>query len=251
MPPFAGLVTACRTLSRLPVPGREASCLAQSLPWFPGVGLILGGLLFLLGRGLDWLVGGGWPQAVALLLVVAGVWLTRALHLDGLADCADGLGGSRDRARALAIMKDSCVGSFGVVALCLVLLAKWVALTELVATATWSGVVLAMVTSRAAMVYLAVRLPYARNEGGTGQPFVEQATLRHVAWAWGAALACSVLVAGVVGLWACAVAGLASWQLGRWWFRRLGGVTGDLLGASSELVETLVLWAVALGRHPW
>jgi adenosylcobinamide-GDP ribazoletransferase len=207
----------------------------------------LGGLLYLVGRSADWVVGGQWPQAVALTIVAVSVWSTRALHLDGLADCADGLGGTTDRERSLAIMKDSRVGSFGVIALWLVLAAKWVALTQLVALSAWSGVVLAMVTSRATMVHLAARLPYARSEGGTGQPFIEQARVGHVAWAWGATLGCCLLIGGFLGGLAFAVALVASWQLGRWWYRRLRGVTGDLLGASNEIVETLVLWTVALG----
>ena len=84
-----GLVTAVRTLTILPIPGRDAERLTASLPWFPFVGALLGGAVYGLGLLVGLAAGGSWPTGSAVVMVAAGAWLTRGLHLDGLADCAD------------------------------------------------------------------------------------------------------------------------------------------------------------------
>ncbi|MFH1680083.1 MAG: adenosylcobinamide-GDP ribazoletransferase, partial [Candidatus Eisenbacteria bacterium] len=190
-----------------------------------------------------------WPEGLGLLLVLASVLLTRALHLDGLADWADSLGGN-DRAARLAIMKDPHTGTFGTVALVAVLLAKWIAFTRLASSDTTLWIAAAFVASRTVQVQLAVRLPYARPEGGTGAPFVQGARSRHLAAAvfWAAVLLALLLgPAGLAALAAAAIVGAAFSTSCR---RHVGGVTGDLLGAGSEISETLLLLAFAtLGPH--
>src|SRR5512145_1363019 len=119
-----GLVTALRTLTILPVPGSDASDMSRALPWFPLVGCLLGFLLWGLAWGFGFMAV-FWPGGTALVVVAASAILTRGLHLDGLADWADGFGGGRDKERTLAIMKDSHVGAFGVIALIIVLIARW------------------------------------------------------------------------------------------------------------------------------
>lgn len=120
-----------RTLTVLPVPGRDAEKLCDALPWFPVAGFLLGALLYTAGRGALALMPSFWPQAAGLLVVAGSAWLTRGLHLDGLADCADGFGGAHDKTKILAIMKDPRVGAFGVVALVIALLGQWVCVTRL------------------------------------------------------------------------------------------------------------------------
>lgn len=248
-----GLVTAIRTLTVLPTPGRDAARPASALPWFPLVGGLLGLLVFLPAWGLE-LVGDQWPEVgvykwpagLAALLVLFGALLTGGLHLDGLADWADGFFGAREREKILAIMKDPRKGTFGVAALVLVLLLKWAALARIV---EWTGllpwIIAVAATSRFCQVELAASLPYARAEGGTAAPFVTGARPWHRVVAFILVMAVCVGACGPAG----AGAPLVGWMVMRFfrrrWRKRIGGVTGDLLGAGSELVETALLFIAA------
>jgi adenosylcobinamide-GDP ribazoletransferase len=227
-----------------PGPADEAA-LARSMLWFPWVGALLG-LAF-------W---GGWtgltkilpmPAAAALLLAFT-VWITGGLHLDGLADTADGLGGGRSPADALHIMKDSRVGAFGVISLIVVLLLKFSLFLSFNDTGVTRGLLLYPVISRWGMVLLAYLSPYARAEGGLGQAMTMGVSRRVVAWASLSAVALSVVFLGVKGLVLFGVAGLAVWLGSLYFQKRLGGITGDILGATNEVLEVLVLTgAVLLG----
>ena len=117
---FNGLTTAVRTLSILPLPGRDAASFAASLGWFP----LVGSLIALPLCAMAIYLGEHWSAGAAMLMVASSVVLTRGLHLDGLADCVDGFGGGAKRERVLEIMKDPCVGAFGAMSLILVLAAK-------------------------------------------------------------------------------------------------------------------------------
>jgi adenosylcobinamide-GDP ribazoletransferase len=221
--------------------------LADGLPWFPLVGAALG----LLGAGCAWAMmsfaPSPWLEATAFALLVLNALATRGLHLDGVADWADGFWGGRTKERVLQIMKDPAVGAFGIVALILVLLGKWVALCALLHGAYPGVLVLTPTLSRCVQVDLAVWLPYARQEGGTGQGFVAGARPWHrlLALALGAAVA-TAAVGPAYGLGSPALALLLGRALGWWFRRRVGGVTGDLLGAANEIIETalLLVWAV-------
>ena len=132
-----GFVIALRTLTLILWPGKESEDLSASLPWFPIVGLFLG--VILCGIGYLWtkLLLSQWMAGAALLMVGLEVWLTRGLHLDGLADWADSIGGFREREKRLAIMKDVSLGAFGVLALFLALMAKWVAFERILGTGSF------------------------------------------------------------------------------------------------------------------
>ena len=234
-----GLITAIRTLSILPFPGREAERMADALPWFPAVGALLGWLL-LAGA---WCLGqlpGIWEQGIAFFILAGGVLLTRGFHLDGLADCADGLWGGYSREKCLAIMKDSHVGVFGITAVTLLLLGKWVFLTRLVSVGGLLWLPTAWIVSRTVPVVLAIFFPYAR-ENGTGAEFVRGGKKAHL----GATLALASLLIWIgsgpahLTAWVSAVLFALLW--GYYAMRRLGGVTGDVLGASVEVTETLIL----------
>lgn len=239
-----GLVKAIRTLTILSVPGEEGEDASSALRWFPVVGLLIGLLLAAVGM----LLGDVWPEGVAALIVAAYIVLTRGLHLDGLADWADGFWGGGDKERVLAIMKDSCVGTFGSCALIAVLLAKWVAYTHLIRTGNLGWIVAACVVSRSAQVILAASHPYARDEDGTGAAFINGAAPHHIAPTLTICIVLALLACGpswaYVGTFASAW--IATGVFGAWCRKRVGGVTGDLLGAGSELVETLVLMMGAL-----
>ncbi len=236
-----GFTTAMRTLTALPVQGEEAASPRDALPWFSTVGFVLAVLVYAVVAVALWIGSPAWSAAV--LAVMALAVLTRGLHLDGLADWADGFWGSRDRDRALAIMKDSHIGAFGAMALMLVLLGKWACIAELIETGALTWVFAALMFSRACQVYLAVALSYARPEGGTAAAFVAEADERSMWIAAGVALAVSL----ALGLgWGAVMAAVAVFAAAKgfavWCKRRVGGITGDLLGAANELMELLVLF---------
>ncbi len=242
---MSGFVTAMRTLTALPCPGSDAKKMASALPWFPAVGLLLGGLLCGAAVAVQWLTRGLWPVGTAGAVVILSVLLTRGLHLDGLADWADGFWGSTSRKKVLVIMKDSAVGSFGAVALICVLLAKWICITRLLADGAALWIVAAYVVSRAMQAYLAAVNPYARAGGGTASPYVTESERRHALWAVGVAatILLAVFLLNPVGIAALAAGWGITSAFGIWCRRRVGGVTGDLIGACSELVETAILAA--------
>ena len=235
-----GLTTAIRTLSILPVPGLEAKNMADALPWFPVAGALLGWLLWVCASGLTNILG-TWFQGNAFLILLLGVLLTRGFHLDGLADCADGFGGGYSKEKRLAIMKDSHTGVFGVTAVTLLLLGKWICLARLVSVNGLLWLPTAWIVSRTVPVALAIFLPYARANG-TGAEFVRGGQGKHL----GAALilACVLIWLGGGPLHILALIPAAIFALlwGCYTRKRLGGVTGDVLGASVEVTETLILF---------
>lgn len=243
-----GLVTAFRTLTIFPVPGQDASNHSASLPFFPVVGFALGLLLWVLSL-IDWMLNAdGWPMGVAGIMLFASVIATRSIHLDGLADLADAFGGW-DRATRLEIMKDSSLGVFGAAAVVFTLLGKWLAFLRLITAGSVTWVILIFMISRTMQVALAVKLPYARNEGGTAASFVQNATGAQRAAAFLVTLLATIAY-GPLGLLALAVAEAITLIYGSWCRTQVGGITGDLLGAGNEIVETALLLLAALpGKH--
>ena len=239
-----GLVTAFRTLTILPFPGRDADDLADALPFFPIVGAVLGIIVavaaYVVSRHLNWLIGAG---AVGVALAAL---LTRALHLDGLADVADALGAGGTRERRLEIMKDPHIGTFGVVAVVLALLLKTAAIVKLAAVPQPYWIVVPFIVARTVQVQLAAALPYARAAGGKAQPFVENAGAMHFVAALIVAAVLCFAVAGFGGVLVLSLSLAAALALSRWMRKTFGGVTGDLLGMSSELVETALFAALAV-----
>jgi adenosylcobinamide-GDP ribazoletransferase len=217
--------------------------LARSLFWFPWVGAILGLVFWVVGEALVGLFP--LPAAAALLLALT-VLLTRGLHLDGLADTVDGLGGGRTPEARLAIMKDSRLGAFGAVALVLALLLKFAFFLALFEHEGERSLLLFPVISRWGLVLLAALAPYARPGGGLGQAMTEGATRTRTLGATASALGLSFLAGGIAGPLMLALAALAVWGLSRFSKNRLGGITGDVYGAVNEIVELLVLASAVL-----
>ncbi|HED31299.1 MAG TPA: adenosylcobinamide-GDP ribazoletransferase [Prosthecochloris aestuarii] len=236
-----GLVTAFRTLSVLPVPGKDARDFSRSLYWFPFVGLVLGGI-----QSIGAWVGiqAGWPEVGAVLVLIAGLFLTRGIHADGVADLADGFFGGRDIASRLRIMKDSATGAFGVLALGSLLLFKWVVLVRLVQVGALNWIVAGCVCARLVQVLLASSMPYARNEGGTASDFVHGAGWRHMVTAAVTTAVLLVLLPGFSPLFlvvALAAALISAGGCAVLSYVKIRGVTGDVLGAASEFTE-LAVW---------
>lgn len=243
---YNNFITAVRTLTTIPVPGKGTKNFSSSLPWFPLVGLILSAVLFGIAILAGFVLGKEWPEAVALIIVVFSILLTGGIHLDGLADWFDALGVSHNRKRMLEVLKDPRSGVFGVLALIVVVLGKWMAITQLFASGMMVWLIAAYIVSRFAIIDLAVWLPYARSEGGTGERLVKQAGWKHRLWGLIFSIVLLVVFTGPGGVVFLGV----GWGIARilgWWFRRrLGGITGDLMGACSEIVETSLLFLGAV-----
>jgi adenosylcobinamide-GDP ribazoletransferase len=238
----SGLVLAVRYLTILPVPGRPHAPLerlGRAAPWFPLVGAGLGVVLVAADALTVWLFP---PLLAALLTVTLWKLLTGGLHLDGLADCLDGLVG-RDRERRLAIMRDSRIGTFGAVGLILFLMLEIVAVAELVPDARRAVLLAAPSIGRAAPPVLARLFPAARPEG-QGAAF--RAGVGPLGAALAAALGALVALAalGAAGLAVMALALTVAAAAARFVTGRLGGLTGDVLGAAVEVAELTALLAV-------
>ena len=231
------LIAAIRFLTIISVPGKLGTStedLAGSLYWFPFVGLLIG----VVTGGLIYLAGPYFPMPVAVVMAVTLLLaFSGGLHLDGVADCADGFFSSRPRERMLEIMRDSHIGAMGVIALVLVLAFKGAALFSVPSSELWQPLVLMPVAGRAAMLIMMVVLPYARKEGGLASVFYDRTSLFLAGWALLFVLATGWLVAGILGL--LATIGALLILLFFCWFchARIGGATGDTLGAASEIAE--------------
>ena len=236
------LPLALTFLTKLPWPWRgpaDETALARSMFWFPWVGAVLGLIFWGAWAGLHRALPA--PAAAALLLTLT-VWITGGLHLDGLADTADGLGGGRTPAEALAIMKDSRVGAFGVISLILGLVLKFSLFLSLAAQTSGSAALLLFpIISRWSMVLLAYLSPYARAEGGLGQAMTLGISPRVLLGASLSAGGLSLLILGAPGLVLLIAAAALIWLGSLYCQRRLGGITGDILGAANEVVEIAVL----------
>ena len=241
---LSALVTALRTLTVLPVPGRECDRFSHSLFWFPLVGLLLGLMQAALGFFSSLT---GWNELSAAIVLLGGIGLSRGMHADGLADLADGFWGGRTREAILRIMKDPNVGSFGAIALFAMMLLKWIALFKLVGLGAFEFIAAGVLLARQVQVLLASSLPYARREGGTAQAFVGGAGALHGVVTFLLTMlflllllhadlfALAVVIA--TALVAALLTGVLSWS-------KIGGVTGDVLGAGSEVTE-LFVWIAA------
>jgi adenosylcobinamide-GDP ribazoletransferase len=231
-------------LTILPVGPRRAvarESVAESLAWFPLCGFMIGALLAVADSSLGFI--SGWPLKSALTVVLLTL-LTGAVHLDGLADTADALGAGRDRERALEIMRDSAIGSFGAIALFFVLALKTIALAGLVGRHRSEALYLAPGLARWAMVAVSCGLDYLRAEGA-GSTLLEGDANRSFAFASITALTAVLLAPWRRMLGACAATAIATLALRGFYRRWLGGVTGDAIGAAGEIVEAIVFVVMA------
>lgn len=249
---------ALQFFTRVPVPawvGWSPEWMHQSARHYPAVGLCIGAV----GAAVLWGAAQVWPLPVAVgLSMAATVWMTGGFHEDGLADTCDGLGGAVGRERALTIMKDSRLGSYGALGLVGVLGLKAAALHGVVSAGLLSAVVAtvwAHALSRVAPVALLWRLPYAGDpEHAKAKPMAQQISGGGLAVVLGWAVVVSAAAAWVLGdarpvlAGLLGLAGMTVW-CGRWFRDRLGGFTGDTLGASQQLGELAALLGWLAVRH--
>jgi adenosylcobinamide-GDP ribazoletransferase len=215
--------------------------------YYPLVGLIMGGLFWLFYKGTGFLFP---PALSAGLLLLFWVILTGALHLDGLADCLDGLYGGNDMDSRLRIMKDVHLGTMGMVGLIMNLGLKFLALREILSApglVLW--IILIPAISRWTPIFLSVFFPYARPGGGLGQVLAQGTGKKELFWAsclaWGPVLLLERFLGLGIGLV------LVAWCLacGRFFLNKIGGITGDVMGAVIESSELLAMLFV-LGVFP-
>jgi len=251
-------LVAAQFLTRLPVPsvaGFQPSWLSRSARYFPLIGALIG----LIGAGVWWLSSLCFPPAVAVgLTLSATLLLTGALHEDGFADVCDGFGGGVSRESVLAIMKDSRVGAYGAIGVAMMLGLRWVTLAALPRAVFPILFVSAHMLSRWCATALIWRLPYVRTDA--------DAKSRPFAGSWGAANWIFSGVLGAVALlplvalanaatdlpWVQALAAAfvaavtVNFLAGMYFKRRIGGYTGDCLGAAQQITEVAFL-LTALG----
>lgn len=241
------LQTAVMLLTRLPVGSvRPPHPSIAEAGWaFPVAGALVGAIAWAGFAGACAL--GLPPTAAAWIAIGTGLLATGGLHEDGLADFADGFGGGRDKAAVLRIMRDSRIGSYGVLALIATLGAKSASLAALGDAAGLAAFVSLGAASRAAPLILADRLRPSRDDG-LGQTMGERAGLWRLGVGVGAAaLALSLL--GMAGLAAAAAMTVATAAVGWIAWRKIGGQTGDVLGAAQTLAETAGWLAVLAVWH--
>ena len=235
-----GLLQAISFLTILPVGqahALEGKDLARSMAFFPLAGLLIG-LLLLLGH---YLFSFFLPKTLVLWFVIGLlVFLTRGLHLDGLADTMDGLASGGTKEKILEVMRDSRIGPFGVISLILLLGAKFHCLNQIPDPSLPCSFIVMSVLGRNAMVLVCYRSSYARREG-LAKPFVEHLRIHEVAVSFFTALGITLLLMRLQGIVVFFGVGLFSLGCRFFFKRRLGGITGDILGATNEMSEVLCL----------
>jgi adenosylcobinamide-GDP ribazoletransferase len=229
---------AIRFFTRLPVPGwvgHSAEALNRSARYFPAVGLLVGGIGALVYLGAALL----WPQPVAVLLSMAAtIYATGAFHEDGLSDTVDGIGGGWDKLRILEIMKDSRVGSYGVVAMVLALLGKFTLLSSLDAALVPFALLAGHALSRFCSTLLLATMDYVREDLlAKAKPLATRLTTGEMLVAAFFALIGLALLPLEKAFAGCLLAAIATFWLAARFKRWLGGYTGDCLGATQQVSE--------------
>lgn len=216
--------------------------LAASMAWYSTVGLMLGGMVAFSDRWLNSIFA---PEVVNVFLIVLLVSLTRGLHQDGLADTLDGLAGGRTAADRLSIMRDPNIGAIGATGLFLSLILRYAGLMALPQSLRVPALVCMPALGRCAMVILAWLAPYARADGGLASPFFANLSVWHVMGSTLVLAAALVIGLGVTAtimtVIGCGLIIIVIKAMCRAFF---GGITGDTLGATNEIVEILFLLLV-------
>lgn len=250
-------LVATQFLTRLPVPrltGFEPIWLTQSARYFPLVGALVG----ILNVGVWWVARHGFGPNIAVgLMLAASLLITGAFHEDGFADVCDGFGGGDTRLRVLSIMKDSRIGAYGTMGIGLLLGLKWATLVDLPDALMPGAIIAAHVTSRWCAIGLIWRLDYVRDDQGSkSKPLAQSLSGPH--WLMSGLIgACALLAVTLVMrllgvptelllfLLATLAAGTVACLAGAYFRRRIGGYTGDCLGAAQQLAELAFLLTYA------
>ena len=244
---MSGFFDALALLTR--VPTRGGAHTERAVPWLPVVGAAIGGVV----GAIYWATEGPLGSLTAAVIAVgAGVLLTGALHEDGLADTADAFGAGVDRQRTLAILKDPRHGTYGVLALVVSVVARVAAVSSLDGVAALAALPAAHAAGRGTAAWMLTLHRPAMPEG-LGATYAGPVTSAQAPMA----IVITVVIAGgLLGVWAVAalaIAGIVALVAGRWSERKIGGITGDVLGGAEQVVETgvLLLAVAAAAAVPW
>jgi adenosylcobinamide-GDP ribazoletransferase len=247
---LSAFVTAVRTLTIVPVPGKDADMFAHSLPYFPVIGLFLGAGVY--GAGILLPFDTAAVSAVGIIVLLAlQTWITGAIHIDGLADAADGFGGGKTKEKTLEIFRDSSLGSYGVLAVVFDILLKASCWYFLFSNAKGIIAALSIIAGRSAQAFFAALLPNARTDSIAipfGKPGVS--VLAALCAIVVLVIALTIYGLGIVEAslyWSIGLAIAA--VFGAYCMKRLNGITGDCIGAVNELVEIAILLAALLRPH--
>lgn len=217
--------------------------LSSATSWFPVAGLLLGLAL----AGINLALGplGMEPLIVNTVLIVMLIVMTGGLHLDGLADTSDALLSGKSREEMLCIMRDPHIGTMGVLSLVSVIILKIALLCSI--TAPWKipALISMCVLSRWAMSLSILLFPYARQEG-KAMIFIEGKSLKSFVIATVITFAIVIIAMGLNGLAVFALAALGAYATGKMISSKLGGITGDVIGATDELVEVITLISICI-----
>lgn len=230
------------------IPLSEERELARSMAFFSLVGLVIG-LLLTTGYYLFSLI---LPKPITLWLILGLLaLLTRGLHLDGFADTLDGLASGGSKEKILEVMRDSRIGAFGVISLILLIGGKYLALDQVPSPSLPYSLILMTVMGRNSMVLVCFRSSYARPGEGLAKPFIENLGYREIALSLATAFGIALLAMGVKGVLVFLGIGLFSLGYRYFFIKKLGGVTGDVLGGANELSELLclILWVILEPIH--
>jgi len=235
-------ISAVQFITILPWGKAEGFDPQRMVPHFPIVGIALGVLVAL----FDFVAASLWGRAVAALLdVIFLAVLTGAFHIDGLGDAADGLLGQRPKEKILEIMKDSRLGTMGLVAILAGLSLKWAGIAGLDANRPLLLIIIPAY-ARAGMLFGMRYLPYGRPAGGTGADFFKHELKPAAFWAVSVPVLLSVLL-GWQAIWLIICFAAITAALIRYYQKRLGCVTGDMLGAMTEILEAGLFLLVSAG----
>jgi adenosylcobinamide-GDP ribazoletransferase len=242
------LVTALRTLTILPIPGKDTDDFSKSLLFFP----LAGGIIALVAYPF-FLLCHLIPQQLhgvgGLLFTLTSIAITGGLHIDGIADVADGFFGGRNKETILKIMKDSRIGTFGGIAIVMDLLFRFVLYEFIITSLTYVPVLLSMIVSRSAQAIVLSSCSYARGpEGGTAAPFSGSRSKIPLLF-----VIVTVMYGGFLFFFKpepllISLVTVIVTVCGAVWYyyRRIGGITGDCIGSVNEIAEILFLmpWCV-------
>lgn len=242
---MTNFLLALQFLTIIPVKIKHinANRMSNSLVYFPAVGLLLG--LFLAGMGCLLSYLNFERFSINIILVILLAILTGGLHLDGLADTLDAFLSRKSKEEKLKIMHDSNVGAMGVLGIASVILLKIAFLSSVTTPLKYLSLMLACILSRWSLLFTMFLFPYARNEG-KAKVFIEGINRKIFFWATIITLIFVVLIWRIKGLLLFLMIIPCAYTMGRFIKERIGGITGDTLGATNELIEVIALFSICL-----
>jgi len=226
--------------------GIEGKDLGESLIYFPVIGLLIGALL----AGAAFLFSPLPGLLKSAIIVILSTFITGGIHLDGFADTCDGFYGSRSKEKILEIMRDSRIGSMGAMGLTAILLLKFSVIATLPNDILWKALIAMAVFSRWAQVLACGAYPYARGEG-KAKYFIERANGREIAIGVFFTLAVFFLLMHLMGILLFFVSAACVYFFMRYINKKIGGMTGDTIGAVNEIAEVSILLLLGIMSGLW